>query len=136
MKTAYPVIFTKTSDGGYLVDIPDINRQTQGTDYPNAIEMARDYLGIWLTDLEDEGKKLPSPSKMSDIDPTKGEFGSGEVSMVDIDTKLYRRIAEMNSDKTIRRNVTIPQWLDIEAKKAKINVSKLLKNALIEELGL
>ena len=35
----------------------------------------------------------------------------------------------------VRRNITLPSWLDFEATKAKINVSKVLQEALKKELG-
>ena len=38
--------------------------------------------------------------------------------------------------KTVRRNVTLPSWIDYAAEKAKVNVSKILQEALIKELGL
>ena len=37
--------------------------------------------------------------------------------------------------KTVRRNVTLPNWLNAAAEAAHINVSKLLQDALMEKLG-
>lgn len=37
--------------------------------------------------------------------------------------------------KTVRRNVTLPNWLNREAEEAHINVSKVLQEALIAKLG-
>lgn len=41
----------------------------------------------------------------------------------------------MLDNKTVRRNVTIPNWLNQEAEKAHINVSKVLQEALMSRLG-
>lgn len=41
----------------------------------------------------------------------------------------------MMDNKTVRRNVTIPNWLNQEAEKAHINVSKVLQEALMSRLG-
>ena len=72
---------------------------------------------------------------MSDVDISKGAFaGEGEscVSLVDIDFQEYRRRAD---NKTVRRNVTLPNWLNQEAEKAHINVSRVLQDALMMKLG-
>lgn len=139
MKTAYPVIFTKVKKSDdYLVDIPDLDRQTEGKDLADAIYMARDLLGLLLVDMEDAGEPLPSPTSIEKIDVTKGEFakaGKSFVSMVDIDTGDYRRRVLMQSSKSVRRNIALPEWLDTEARKAKINVSKIAQKALMERLG-
>jgi post-segregation antitoxin (ccd killing protein) len=52
--------------------------------------------------------------------------------MVDIDFDAYRRA---NEQRTVRRNVSLPSWLDEKATKAGINVSATLKEALIEKLA-
>lgn len=139
MKTAYPVIFTLLDDGWYLVDIPDLDGRTQGENYHDAIHMARDLIGQLLLDMEDSGQECPPSTPMSKIDVSKGRFaseGAGEVSMVDIDTTEYRRAVDTANKRSVRRNITLPAWLDHEAKKAKVNVSKIAQKALISELGL
>ena len=55
------------------------------------------------------------------------------VSLVDIDSGEYRRKIDT---KTVRRNVTLPSWLNYEAEHANINVSRVLQEALISALGL
>jgi len=126
MKTAYPVIFTKLSDV-YLAHAPDFPLDTQGKDLAEAIEMARDAIGIMGIVMEDEQKPLPMPSSPEDVKYQPGEF----VSMVDIDFVEYRRA---NERRTVRRNVSLPSWLNAEAEKAGINVSALLQTALKQEL--
>ena len=51
---------------------------------------------------------------------------------MDIDFDVYRRKIDM---KTVRRNVTLPNWLNREAEEAHINVSKVLQEALMTKLG-
>ena len=53
--------------------------------------------------------------------------------MVDVDFKIYRKIMD---NKSVRRNVALPNWLNREAEQAHINVSKVLQKALMEVLGL
>ena len=59
--------------------------------------------------------------------------GNTFVSLVDIDSGEYRRKVDT---KTVRRNVTLPSWLNYEAEHANINVSRVLQEALISALGL
>lgn len=135
MKNIYPVIFTR-SKNGYLVEVPDLEILTQGTDLANAIDMARDAINLTCVDLEDDGEPIPEPTPIEKIDVSKGSFadvGQGSVSYVDTDTAEYRRSIE---EKAVRRNVTLPSWIDYAAEKAKVNVSKILQEALIKELGL
>lgn len=133
MKEAYPVLFTKTAQE-ILVEVPDLEILTQGKTFPDAIEMARDAIGLKVVTLEDEKQAVPSPS--SHIDVEKGEFsleGETILSFVDVDFQAYRRSL---SRKMVRRNISLPSWLDAEAKKAKVNVSKVLQDALKEKLQL
>lgn len=99
MKMVYPVIFTKLPDG-YMAYVPDMDINTQGDDFAEAIEMARDAIGIMGIDMEDEQKPLPLPS-----DPAVLSCGENEIiSMVDIDFTAYRRA---NERRTVRRNVSV-----------------------------
>ncbi len=52
--------------------------------------------------------------------------------MVDVDITEYRKKVD---NKSVRRNITLPNWLNIEAEKAHINVSKVAQEALMEKLG-
>lgn len=135
MKIVYPVIFTESKDEKdlILVDIPDIEGMTEGHGIADAIEMAKDYIGNMLLDKTDS--EIPAPSKISDIDVSKGRFsdeGNSFVSLVDVDLDYFRR---MQKTRTVRRNITLPEWLDNMAAKAKINVSAIAQAALKERLG-
>ena len=45
MKSAYPIVMTQGKEF-IVVFIPDFNINTQGKDVPDAIEMARDAIGL------------------------------------------------------------------------------------------
>lgn len=138
MKKAYPVIFTQTNDkkNTVLIEVPDFEILTEGFGLVNAIEMARDAIGLSGITLEDMGKEIPEPTSIQSIRIDKAEFkdaGQNMVSMVDIDFVAYRRRLDMRS---VRRNVTLPKWLNQEAEQAGINVSKVLQEALMSVLNL
>ncbi|MDR2616043.1 MAG: type II toxin-antitoxin system HicB family antitoxin [Oscillospiraceae bacterium] len=127
MKTAYPVIFTKIPEG-YMATAPDFEIDTHGGNFAEAIEMARDAIGLMGIDKQDDGVALPEPSPPETVALSRGEV----VSMVDIDFDEYRRAHDM---RTVRRNVTLPSWLDAAAQKAGINVSATLQTALKQTLN-
>lgn len=136
MILVFPVLFTRTGDkkDTYLIEIPDINGFTEGYGLANAIHMARDYIGGHFCEMKDE--EIKPASSMDSIDIKSGAFaaeGETMVSLVDLDLDEYRRSLRK---KTVRRNVTLPGWLDYEANKRHINVSRVLKDALIEKLGM
>ncbi len=137
MKNIYPVIFTPLNDekDTVLVEVPDLGILTEGYGMVDAVYMARDAIGLKGITREDEGKDIPNPSALNDIDISKGTFaedGKGYVSLVDIDFVEYRRRVD---NKTVRRNVTLPNWLNQEAEKAHINVSRVLQEALMAKLN-
>lgn len=128
MKAVYPVIFTKLQDG-YMAYVPDFDINTQGEDLAEAINMARDAIGIVGMDMEDGKKPLPSPSHIEEIQHAENQL----VSMVDIDFVAYRRA---NERRTVRKNVTLPSWLNMEAQRAGVNFSQILQEGLKAKLGI
>lgn len=133
MKKVYPVILTTTLEG-VLVEIPDLDIFTQGEDIADAMEMARDAIGLYIMTAEDNSEVIKSPSNINEVDVRKGQFidgGESVLTLIDIDIVAYRKRYD---NKTVRRNVTIPNWLNVEADKANLNVSKVLQEALMEKL--
>lgn len=128
MKKVYPIVLTPEKNG-YTVYIPDFEANTQGEDLTNAIEMARDVIGLMGIDMEDDKKSLPPVSKISEV--KKGE--NDIVSLVDVDFAEYRRKNEM---KVVKKNCTLPSWLCYEAEKANLNFSQLLQTAIRHELNI
>ncbi len=129
MKNSYPVILTPDKVG-YVVYIPDFNINTEGDTLTDAIEMARDAIGIMGIDMEDDKKELPIPTS---LDKLKKTSSSDIISLVDVDFTEYRR---QNEQRMVRRNVTLPSWLNYEAEKSGVNVSAILQRALKNELHL
>lgn len=126
MKNTYPIVLTPEAQG-FTVYIPDFDVNTEGNDLTEAIEMARDAIGLMGIDMEDDGKALPAPSSLKSIQVQGGET----VSLVDVDFTEYRRKNEL---RTVKKNCTIPSWLCYEAEKAGLNFSGVLQSALKREL--
>lgn len=128
MKNAYPIVLTQ-GEKRVIVFVPDFSINTEGTDVADAIEMARDAIGLVGIDMEDDGEKLPDPSPMQTVQKAY----PGIVTLVDVDFTEYRRRNDLRS---VKKNCTIPSWLNVEAEKAGINFSAILQAALKRELRL
>ena len=126
-KRAYPIFLFPDSEG-YLVKIPDFDIMTQGDSIPEAMEMARDAIGIMGIDLEDEGKEIPEPYSIK-IKPKNNVI----MTLVDVDFVTYRKKMD---NRAIKKNCTIPYWLSVEGDKAGVNYSRLLQDAIINFLDL
>ena len=125
MKNAYPIILTQ-GQKFVVVSIPDFDINTQGEDFADAMEMARDAIGLMGIDMQDDGKELPTPTPISEL-----TVENSVVTLVDIDFDVYRRKNELRA---VKKKCTIPSWLNYEAEKANINFSQVLQNALMEQL--
>lgn len=128
MKAVYPVVITPTNDF-YVVHVPDLDIGTQGKDLSDAIAMARDAIGLWGISQEDLGNSIPVPTN----DFINGIYKTEDiVTLVDIDFDDFRRSQE---NRSVRKNVTIPGWLEYRSEQAGVNYSKVLTDALIDLLG-
>lgn len=129
VKVAYPIIMSKGKKH-IVVYIPDFDINTQGTDEADAMEMARDAIGLMGIDMEDENESIPKPSQLSKV---KIKEKDDIITLVDVDFSEYRRKNDMRA---VKKNCTIPSWLNFEAAKAGVNFSAVLQAALKQELHL
>lgn len=132
MKLIYPAVFSPLEESdGYCVTFPDLpGCVTQGDSLFNAIEMAVDAASGWVLDEIEDGKEIPKASKITDI---RVEGSEDFVNAVVLDMDSY---SEKYGSKAIRKNCTIPAWLNTIAEKNNVNFSAVLQSALIEKLGL
>lgn len=127
-KYVYPAVFTKEDDGKYSVMFRDLEGcYTCGDDIEHAIEMAEDVLALVLYGYEKDGKKIPVPSDQKTIKVNSNEF----VNYIKCDTLEYRKLY---SNKSVRKNVTLPEWLNTEAETLKLNFSQVLQEALMQKI--
>lgn len=127
MKGVYPIVLTPGTKY-IVVYVPDFEINTQGADMADAIEMARDAIGIMGIDMQDDGEALPEASAIGDVEV---ESKDAIVTLVDVDFTEYRR---KNDLRAVKKNCTIPSWLNFEAEKAGVNFSAILQAALKKEL--
>lgn len=96
MKQVYAT-FIAENDGNFLVYVPDMDIYTEGNTFVDAIEMARDAIGLKGIDFEDDKKDFPSPSTREEaIAKAKSnadifDYSTGVLTFVDVDFAEYRR---------------------------------------------
>lgn len=128
-KFYYPVVFLK-EDVGYTVTFPNFEYLvSSGDTEAEAFEKAEECLGMGISDYIMEGKKLPEPFKIDEISLNENEFVA--VISVNMDEWMHKYEAKM-----VRRNITLPQWLNKLANQEKINVSQICQEAIKKALGL
>lgn len=120
----YPAIFTH-GDTAITVTFPDIPEAiTQGKDLNEAYQMAVEVLGFTLEDYQE----YPQASSTSQV---QADNPDADVALVSIDMNAYLR---RYHSKKIRKNVTIPEWLNNLAEEKKLNFSQVLTEALESKL--
>lgn len=128
-KYVYPAVFTKEDDGKYSVMFRDLEGcYTCGDNIEHAIEMAEDVLALVLYEYESNEREIPAPSDPKTIETNSNEF----INYIKCDTLEYRK---MYNNKSVRKNVTLPEWLNEEAEKLELNFSQILRDALLQKVG-
>jgi len=125
MKLSYPAVFQPWEDGeGFTVEVPDLpGCATEGEGMADAIFMAVDAASGWvLTELE-AGKPIPKASAIESVPREDGDI----VSLIALDMDSY---TEKYGNKAVRKNLTVPAWLNTFAEAHDINFSKVLQVTL------
>ena len=129
MKYVYPALFAK-EDESILVTFPDLEDTfTDGATMQEAFDNAEDVLNLMLWNREEEKADIPLPSSPEEIIVPQGIM----LVMIKADTLAYRKL---HDQKTIRRSITLPSWLDTIAREHNINFSQLMQNAIRRECGI
>lgn len=139
MLSMYPACFCK-EDTGYSVFFPDLNwLSTCGSDLEEAMSMAIDCLAGYLYDCEKDGETIPTAS---DIDSLHIEEQLKEiyedspipphfVNIVSVDVHSY---AKEHFEKSVKKTLSIPAWLNKVATERGINFSQTLQEALLAKI--
>lgn len=126
MKLIYPACFYpfEKKKRGFTVEVPDLpGCVSEGDTLAEAILMGTDAASGWILTKLEEGKAVPQASPLESITPDPGGF----VSLLVLDMDAY---AEKYGEKAVRKNLTIPAWLNTFAEQNHINFSQVLQNAL------
>lgn len=137
MLSAYPACFFKEKNG-YSVIFPDLNwLSTCGETLDEAFAMAVDCLAGYLYTCQRDGEPVPAPSHIGKINPDdvakemEEDYGEAFVNMVTVDVAEY---AKAHFEKSVKKTLTIPAWLNTAALEQNINFSQVLQDALKKQL--
>lgn len=132
MKLAYPAIITFCEeDNSYSVEFPDLpGCVSGGFSLVEAIDMGIDAASGWILSEIEEGGDVPKASNAKKI---KVKDKNSFVNILVLDMDSY---SEKYSNKAVRKNVTLPQWVNTLAEKHHVNFSKMLQDAIVEKYAM
>lgn len=131
LKLIYPACFYP-NDNGYTVTFPDLpGCVTEGKNIAEAMNMAVDAASGWILDSIEYGESIPEAT--TDISSIPLEYPDGLINFIMLDMDSY---SDKYGEKAVRKNCTIPAWLNDAAERKNINFSAVLQQALIEQLNI
>ncbi|MBO6292068.1 MAG: type II toxin-antitoxin system HicB family antitoxin [Selenomonas sp.] len=141
MISMYPAIFYHEKNGHYSVVFPDLNHlATCGDTMQEATEMAVDCLAGYLYSEKKDGNEVPQPTPLDKIDihcedDEDDDYSDGDlfVNMISVNVEEY---AKTHFEKSVRKSLTIPKWLNDMAISRKVNFSRVLQKALMNEMNI
>ena len=130
MKDRYSFIAViYTDDDGVSVEFPDLPGCLPCAEsIDEAVENAREALGLHLWGMEQDGETIPEPSAIKEI---KVEDG-GVPMLVDVFMPPFR---DKLQNRFVKKTLSLPAWLADLADKDGVNCSKVFQSALIDYLG-
>ena len=137
MLTTYPACFFK-EDTGYSVIFPDLNYlATCGENLEDALEMAVECLAGHLYTLGKDNQTAPKASSRDDIhleqvaETLEISPAQGFVNLISVDVQAY---AKAHFEKSVKKTLTIPSWMNERATAMGINFSQVLQDALMARI--
>lgn len=137
MIVSYPAVFYKYQEGNYGVSLPDFDVATCGEDLEDAIKMVIECLAGEIKWCKEQGEEIPKPTldlDLVEVDERDEENNYVEFikQIITVDADEY---AKKYFNKSVKKNLTIPKWLNDEAVALNINFSKVLQKALLDEIN-
>lgn len=137
MLTTYPTCFFK-EDSDYSVIFPDLNYlATCGETLEDALEMAVECLAGHLYTLAKDNQTAPKASSRDDIrldqvaETLEISPAQGFVNLISVDVPAY---AKTHFEKSVKKTLTIPRWMNERATAMGINFSQVLQDALMARI--
>lgn len=125
----FPAIFDYADDG-ISIEFPDLPGCLSCADTDEeALYMAKDVLRGFLMTMEEDNEEVPKATPLNEVKLEKNQ----RAVLIEVCLALLR---EARNNKAIKKTLTIPYWLNVEAEKAGINFSQVLQTALKEKLNI
>ena len=129
MKDSYEfvAIFDYAKDG-ISISFPDLPGCLSCADTTKeAIKNAEEVLGLVLYDMEQEKEDIPNPTPLENIKCKSNQ----KPILINVWMPLVRNELD---EQSVKKTLTIPQWLNKLAEKENVNFSKILQSALKDYL--
>ncbi len=124
----YVSLMKKEADGGYSVRFPQLEGCiTEGDNLTDAIKMAQEAMSLHLYGMEQDGEAIPEAI----LDNIKVEEGEMIVPV----TAWMTPFREEMENRSVKKTLTIPAWLNDAAERRRVNYSQILQSALKDYLG-
>jgi len=128
-KYVYPAIFTYADDG-ISIEFPDLPGCLPSADNTEeAIKNAKEAMALHLYTSEQDNEPIPDPTSIEKIHTQQGQT----VVLIEVWMPIYRDAIE---NRSIKKTLTIPKWLNDAAEENHINFSQILQEALKKTLGI
>jgi len=125
----YPAIL-RVEEEAITVTFPDLEGCiTFGRNEEEALRQAKEALEGYLYLLEKEKLEFPSPSRLGTIPHNANE------ALVLVDAWMPL-VLDQEANRSVKKTLTIPKWLNDLAEMNRINFSHTLQSALKKQLGL
>lgn len=122
--------FTKHDEDDFEVRFYDFDHiVTSGETLEEAFFMAEDALKLELFDLYNDNKDIPEPTTFNNVTLSENQIPF----MVKVSLK---ETIKQYDNKSVKKTLTIPSWLNKEAERNNINFSQILQDALRQKLDL
>ena len=119
----YPAIFNFT-DEGISIEFPDLSGcRTCGETIEEAMHMAEDALKGALAKMETTHGEIPEPTDIKSLETDDDQF----IQLIRVFMPPTRK---SYAEQPVRRNITIPRWMDECVRKDHLNVSAFVQEAL------
>jgi len=131
----YPAVlgYDASTNQYYLLwpDLPGCT--TTGATEDEALEHAREAMSLHLWGMEVDGDEIPAPTPLHRLD--LGEYVEEGEKIVAVLVEVWMpSFRERMETKAVNRTVTLPGWLDSQAKRAALNYSQILQDGIMERL--
>ncbi|MHB1391994.1 MAG: type II toxin-antitoxin system HicB family antitoxin [Clostridia bacterium] len=125
----YPAVFNYAEDGISILfpDLPGCLPCASNVD--EAIHNAKEAMALHLYGMEEDNDLIPEPTSINKIELESNQA----IVLVEVCMPIYREAIE---NEYVRKNVTLPHWLERLAENKGINFSQVLQKSLKDILGI
>ena len=125
----YPAIF-EMCENGISVEFPDLPGCLPcAENIDQAVKNAKEALLLHLYGMEEDNETIPEPTSFERIKAGKNQ----SVMLIEVYMPPFR---EKQHKKFVKKTLSIPSWINVQAEYAGINFSQTLQEALIAKLHL